>query len=116
MSAPLSKDLRAKYSVRSAPVRKDDEVLVVRGGAAIKNKDGKVLAVRRGKYVIHVEKCTKDKANGQPVPIGIHPSNVIITKLAQDKNREALLKRRGAAKTGAKAETDKGKDSMSTVD
>ena len=26
MSAPLSKELRAKYNVRSLPLRKDDEV------------------------------------------------------------------------------------------
>ncbi|KAF2294716.1 hypothetical protein GH714_015705 [Hevea brasiliensis] len=31
MSAPLSTDLRQKYNVRSVPVRKDDEVQVVRG-------------------------------------------------------------------------------------
>jgi len=31
MSAHLSKDLRKKYSVRALPVRKDDEVTVVRG-------------------------------------------------------------------------------------
>ena len=31
MSAPLSKELRQKYDVRSLPVRKDDEVLVTRG-------------------------------------------------------------------------------------
>merc|ERR1712133_207840 len=31
MSAPLSKELRSKYSVRSMPIRKDDEVLVTRG-------------------------------------------------------------------------------------
>merc|ERR1711862_993325 len=31
MSASLSKDLRKKYGVRSVPIRKDDEVLVVRG-------------------------------------------------------------------------------------
>merc|ERR1711991_992051 len=31
MSAPLSADLRAKYNVRSMPVRKDDEVQIVRG-------------------------------------------------------------------------------------
>ena len=31
MSAHLSKDLRKKYSVRAMPVRKDDEVTVVRG-------------------------------------------------------------------------------------
>ncbi len=31
MSAPLSKELRQKYGVRSMPIRKDDEVQVVRG-------------------------------------------------------------------------------------
>ena len=31
MSAHLSKDLRKKYNVRALPVRKDDEVTVVRG-------------------------------------------------------------------------------------
>ena len=31
MSAPLSKELRAKHSVRSMPIRKDDEVVVTRG-------------------------------------------------------------------------------------
>ena len=31
MSASLSKDLRKKHGVRSLPVRKDDEVVVVRG-------------------------------------------------------------------------------------
>ena len=31
MSCPLSKDLKKKYSVRSMPVRKEDEVMVVRG-------------------------------------------------------------------------------------
>jgi len=28
MSAPLSKELRSKYNVKSMPVRKDDEVQV----------------------------------------------------------------------------------------
>merc|ERR1712018_367452 len=31
MTSPLSKDLRTKYGVRSIPIRKDDEVQVVRG-------------------------------------------------------------------------------------
>jgi ribosomal protein uL24 len=29
MSAPLSKELRKKYNVRSIPIRKDDEVMVI---------------------------------------------------------------------------------------
>ncbi len=31
MSAPLSKELRQKHHVRSMPIRKDDEVVVMRG-------------------------------------------------------------------------------------
>ena len=37
MSAPLSSELRAKHSVRSIPVRKDDEVQVVRGTYKVKD-------------------------------------------------------------------------------
>merc|ERR1712137_682849 len=31
MTAPLSKELRTKYNIRNIPIRKDDEVQVVRG-------------------------------------------------------------------------------------
>ncbi len=47
----------------------------------------------RLKYVIHVERVTRDKASGQSVPLGIHPSNVVITKLKLDKDREDILAR-----------------------
>jgi large subunit ribosomal protein L26e len=77
--------------VRSLPIRKDDEVTIVRG--ANKDKEGKVTSVYRLKYVIHVERVTREKATGQTVPIGIHPSNVVITKPKLDKDREALLER-----------------------
>merc|ERR1712050_427243 len=79
MSAPLSKELREKYNVRSIPIRKDDEVTIVRGSN--KGREGKITSVYRLKYVVHVERVTRDKANGQSVPLGIHPSNVVITKL-----------------------------------
>ena len=82
MSAPLSKELREKYNVRSLPIRKDDEVQVVRG--TYKARDGKVTTVYRKKFVIHVERITREKNNGASVPIGIHPSKVVITKLHLD--------------------------------
>jgi large subunit ribosomal protein L26e len=91
MSAPLSKELREKYNVRSIPIRKDDEVTIVRG--LNKDKEGKVTSVYRLKYVIHIERVTRDKASGQSVPLGIHPSNVVITKLKLDKDREDILAR-----------------------
>ncbi|XP_075417028.1 large ribosomal subunit protein uL24 isoform X1 [Tenrec ecaudatus] len=73
MSSPLSKELRQKYNVRSMPIRKDDEVQVVRGhykGQQI----GKVVQVYRKKYVIYIERVQRDKANGTTVHVGIHPS------------------------------------------
>jgi ribosomal protein uL24 len=63
MSAPLEKELRKKYSVRSLPIRKDDEVKIVRG--TFKGRDGKVTQVYRRKYVIHVERINREKNNGQ---------------------------------------------------
>ena len=52
MSAPLSKELREKHNARSIPVRKDDEIMVVRG--THKGREGKVSSVYRLKYVLHV--------------------------------------------------------------
>ncbi|RYP31642.1 hypothetical protein DL767_005649 [Monosporascus sp. MG133] len=91
MSAPLSKELREKYNVRSIPIRKDDEVEIVRG--TNKGREGKVISVYRLKYQIHVERVTRDKASGQSVPLGIHPSKVVIKKLKLDKDRENILER-----------------------
>jgi len=91
MSAPLSKELREKYNVRSIPIRKDDEVLVVRGSN--KGREGKVTSVYRLKYIVHIERIVKDKSSGQSVPIGVHPSKVVITKLKLDKDRESILER-----------------------
>lgn len=48
--------------VRSIPIRKDDEVLIVRGTS--KKTEGKVTQVYRRKYIIQVAGVTKDKANG----------------------------------------------------
>ncbi|KAI5928264.1 ribosomal protein L24 [Camillea tinctor] len=91
MSASLSKELREKYNVRSIPIRKDDEVVIVRGSH--KGREGKVTSVYRLKYQIHIERVTREKVSGQSVPLGIHPSNVVIQKLKLDKDRENILER-----------------------
>ncbi|CAK4081285.1 unnamed protein product [Aphanomyces euteiches] len=95
MSANLSKDLQQKYNVRSIPIRKDDEVTIVRG--TYKNREGRVTQVYRKKFVIHVERVVKEKANGAAVNIGIHPSKVVITKLKLDKDRKKILERKNRA-------------------
>jgi large subunit ribosomal protein L26e len=88
------------FQVRSIPIRKDDEVTIVRG--SYKGREGKVTSVYRLKYVIHIERVTRDKASGQSVPVGIHPSNVVINKLKIDQDREDILERaKHGRETGA---------------
>jgi large subunit ribosomal protein L26e len=73
------------------PIRKDDEVIIMRG--ANKGREGKVTSVYRLKYVVHIERVAREKSNGQSVPLGVHPSKVVITKLKLDKDRENILER-----------------------
>merc|ERR1712178_136096 len=104
MSAHLNKEQSQKYHVKSMPIRKDDEVIVVRGSN--KGREGKVIQVYRKKYVIHIERVTREKSNGSTVNVGIHPSNVMITKLKLDKDCRAILERKDTTKA---AEKGKGK-------
>ncbi|KZT68143.1 ribosomal protein L24 [Daedalea quercina L-15889] len=88
MSSALSKELRGKHNTRSLPIRKDDEVRIVRG--KYKGREGKVTQ--------------RDKSNGATVPIGIHPSNVVITTIKLDKDRRAILDRKDRKKNGKSGE------------
>merc|ERR1711934_128818 len=106
MSAHLNKELAQKYHVKSMPIRKDDEVIVARGSN--RGREGKVIQVYREKYVIHIERVTREKSNGSTVNVGIHPSNVMITKLKLDKDRRAILDRKDPSKA-----TEKGKGKYS---
>lgn len=96
LRSTIPKNMRCSLilsQVRSIPVRKDDEVLITRGSH--KGREGKVISVYRLKYVIHVERVTREKSNGQSVPLGIAPSKVVVTKLKLDKDRENILERIG---------------------
>ena len=110
MSSPLSKDLRQKHNCRSIPIRKDDEVMVVRGhhkGPQV----GKVVQVYRKKFVIHIERIQREKVNGATVHVGIHPSKVVIVKLKMDKDRKSILER----KARSRSKLDKGKHTEETI-
>merc|ERR1712108_70086 len=105
MSSPLNKELKEKYGVKSMPIRKDDEVQVVRGqykGQQV----GKVVQCYRKKFVVYIERIQREKASGASVYVGIHPSKVCIVKLKMDKGRK-ILERRAKGRRDAKG--DKGK-------
>merc|ERR1712244_203093 len=97
MISPLSKELRQKYSCRSMPIRKDDEVQVY-----------------RKKFVVHIERIQREKANGATVYVGIHPSKVLIVKLKMDKDRKRILDNK--AKSRARALAEKGKYTEETME
>ncbi len=101
MSARLSKELRAKYHIRNIPVRVGDEVRVEKGKLSGKPA-GKVIQVYRKKWVIHVEKFTRDKQNGQSVQIPIRPSNCVIEKLHLDQTRKNRIAVRAEPKNKGK--------------
>uniref|UniRef100_A0A6V2A8R4 50S ribosomal protein L24, chloroplastic n=1 Tax=Ditylum brightwellii TaxID=49249 RepID=A0A6V2A8R4_9STRA len=111
MSANLSKELQARHGVRSMPIRKDDEVVIARG--VFKTREGKVTAVYRKKFVVHVERITREKANGATVPVGIPASSLTITKLKMDKDRKAALERKNR---NNKEDKSGGDATMSNVD
>ena len=92
MSANLSKELRKQHGVRSLPVRRDDEVMIVRGG--FKDTKGKISQVYRKRFCLYIEKVTKLKKNGATVRIPIHPSNCVLTKLKLTPDREDLIRRK----------------------
>ena len=94
MSAALSAALKETHKVNAMPVRKDDEVEIVRG--QYKGEKGKVTAVYRKRWCLYIEKVQRGKVNGTMTKIPIHPSNVRITKLNVTEDRKKLLARKRA--------------------
>ena len=97
MSSPLVKELRTKHGIRAIPIRMDDEVIVTRGH--FKGNSGRVMRVYRKKFVVHIDKITREKSNGSTVHIGIHPSNLAITKLKLDGDRKNLIERKAKGRS-----------------
>jgi len=79
MGSHLSPELRKKYKKRSVPVRKGDEVLIMRG--LFKGTKGKVEEVKRKSYKVFVENIFYEKKNGTKVKLAIDASNLMVTSL-----------------------------------
>jgi len=97
ISAHLSKELREKYERRSMPLRKGDEVKVMRG--EFKGTVGKVVKIDTKKYKVYVDSVKKKRSVGTEYLVPISPSNLMILKLnLDDKYRMRILER---GKSGA---------------
>ena len=62
------------------------QVQVTRG--ANKGQQGKVIAVYRKKWVIHIERMQREKANGMVAQIGFNPSKVREKKKEEEEEEE----------------------------
>jgi large subunit ribosomal protein L24 len=92
LSAHLSKELRTKYGKRSLPLRKGDEVLVMRGH--FKKKKAKVLSLDLANARIVLEGLQNTKRDGTKVAAPISARAVQIqTLVLEDKERIASLER-----------------------
>ena len=80
--APISKDLRKKYSRRSVRVMIDDTAKVIRG--EYKGITGKISRISTDNNGIAIEGNKKEKLKGEKVDVFIHSTNVIITGLNTD--------------------------------
>merc|ERR1712050_269807 len=103
--SPPTKDHERQFEQRTPSsvqrpihaIGQDDEVKIVRGHFK-GEQTGKIITVYRKKDVVHVERISREKANGQTVHIGLHPSNLVITKMKMTADRKKLLEAKKATR------------------
>jgi large subunit ribosomal protein L24 len=102
IAAHLAGDLMERYDRRSFPLRKGDIVMIQRG--SLKGHTGRVSAIDSTAMRINVDGANITKADGTQVPMKIHPSNVLVTKLdLTDLKRKAAIERKTGGKAKAKS-------------
>lgn len=79
----LDEPLQEEWGIKRIPLRKDDEVRVIKN--EMTDVEGKVLSLNRRTRTIQIEECTLEKKSGATYYIPISPSNVILTKLGGKK-------------------------------
>ena len=113
--APISKDLRKKYSRRSARIMLDDTVKVIRG--EYKGITGKVSKISTDSNSIAIEGNKKEKLKGDKIDIYIHTTNVIITTLnTDDKWRLKILEKKSKSKIKSMKDEAKKRKETKSVD
>jgi len=101
MSANLNKDLRKKYGKRNAPLRKDDNVKIMKG--EFKGKTGKVEMIKMQKLKVSIAGIDRTKKDGSKVNVWFDPSNLQIKELnLEDKKRTAALNRKDKVSSESK--------------
>ena len=92
VSAHLSEVLRGRFEKRSLPLRKGDEVKVMRGED--KGFKGKIERIDLKNSKVYVEGLNVKKVDGSEVLRPVEPSNLLITETKmEDKRRQNIIER-----------------------
>ena len=98
-----------QYKRRALPLRKGDEVAIMRGKYA--GKAGKIADLDLKYYKAYIEGITRKRTVGTDVQVPIHPSNLKITNLnLDDKFRGKILQRKAGIKVEVKKTEVSGKN------
>ena len=112
--APISKELRKKYSRRSIRIMVDDTVKVVRG--EYKGLTGKITKIAIESSGVAIEGNKKEKLKGDKIDVYIHSTNMIITSLnTDDKWRLKILEKKPKSKIKSMKEDAKKKDGVKSA-
>ena len=113
--APISKELRKKYSRRSIRIMTDDTVKVVRG--EYKGLTCKVAKISTEINSIAIEGNKKEKLKGEKIDVYIHSTNMIKTSLnTDDKWRLKILEKKSKSKIKEMKEEAKKKSEVKSAD
>ncbi|MBI4141503.1 50S ribosomal protein L24 [Candidatus Woesearchaeota archaeon] len=85
LSSTLTKDLRKKHRTRNIRIHKGDKAKIMRGQH--RGKTGTVERVEVKKMKVYISGAEITKRDGSKALYPIHPSNIMITELTQDKRR-----------------------------
>ena len=92
LAAHLAKDLRAQWKRRSLPLRKGDEVRIMRGKFA--GTTGKVSKINLKDLRVLIENVKRKKVSGEEVQVPVHPSKLmIINPVMDDPKRKEIIER-----------------------
>lgn len=79
MTVPLSRELRARFHVRSVPLRKGDTVRVLSGSFV--GREERVAKVNRRDYAVTLDNVTLKAADEKLKPLALRPGHLVITRL-----------------------------------
>ena len=113
--APISKELRKKYSRRSIRIMTNDTVKVMRG--EYKGLTGKVTKISTQTSGIAIEGNKKEKLKGEKIDVYIHSTNMTITALnTDDKWRLKILEKKPKSTIKSMKENAKKKSEVKSAD